>query len=330
MTRPFDIAEAIPPGASLVELHALVSDELVDNDELGSLSDREEGESDFERGPELPRIRPILVALSARALGRQGADRDLQRTAEMLHAALVVHDLALGREGGTRRRVARRLMKRSVSWLSGNHLTLRALEIASASRPEVVGELVHTLRDFSDGHALMEELQGGRVPTLDDWLEHTDTHTGALFAFCCRIGALQPKLAGDREHRAHVEALTRYGRRLGRVWHIAEDLHLFSGYFEQELVARALAGRPMLPVALAAARRPEVGRLWTQLVEHPSQASAEWLATMVAEAGGLAMARERLITESWHAQKAVRALPESRYRTALERLAGSLARSARS
>lgn len=332
MQRRFDIAESIPPGAGLRELKALVEDDVVDGEDFDGLGSRE-GESgavdlEFERGPEIPRIRPILVALSARAMGQDRADQDLQRTAEMLHAALVVHDLALGREGGKRRRVARRLMKKSVSWLNGNHLTLRALEIASASRPEVLAELLHTLRDFADGHALMEELQEGRVPTVDDWQEHTDTHTGALFAFCCRIGARGPNREGDRIERARVEALARYGRHLGRVWHIAEDLHLFTdeGCFEQEVVARALAGRPMLPVAIAANRSPAVGRLWAQLVQHPSGATADWLATLVTEAGGLAGARERLVTESWHARRALSVLPESSYRNALTKLASSLAR----
>lgn len=273
----------------------------------------------FERGPEVPRIRPILVVLAARAAG-QTTDTDLQRAAELLHRALAVHDVALGREGGRRRRVARKIMRRSASWLGGNHLTLRAIELAQVARPDVLGDLLGTVREFADGHELMAELQGGRVPTAGDWLEHADRHTGALFSFCCRVGAktsLDPYTP---------EALARYGRHLGRLWHIAEDLAVLQeDEFTPALVARAMAGRPMLPIALAAERSPSLGRLWTQLVTHPSDATAAWVSQLVHDAGGLTAARERMLTESWQARTALASIPPSKHRSALERLVQTVA-----
>lgn len=310
--------DVVPPGAGLQGLADLVAEDVVGHAELEDLIGPSEG-SDFVQGPEIPRVRPILVALAARASGADGVDRDLQRTVELLHGALAVHDLALGREGGRRRRVARRLVKRSVSWLGGNHLTLRAMEIAQASRPDVLGDLLHTLREFADGQALTQELQSGRVPTVEDWLEHADTHTGALFSFCCRAGAL-------RHDRAVAEALARYGRHLGRVWHIAEDVSILAHPDgESVLLARALAGRPLLPVVEATRRSPQVGRLWAQLVRHPSEAAAAWLVDILQDAGGLAGARERMLSESWLARQALSRVPESRYRVAMEKLVTSLA-----
>ncbi|MEZ4316614.1 MAG: polyprenyl synthetase family protein [Myxococcota bacterium] len=316
--------DVVPPGAGLQSLVDLVGEDVVDLDDLDDLVGGDDdpelgGSADFVQGPEIPRIRPILVALAARASGSDCADGDLQRTMELLHGALVVHDLAIGREGGRRRRVARRIVKRSVSWLGGNHLTLRAIEIAQATRPEVLGDLLGTLREFADGQALTQELQQGRIPTYEDWLEHADTHTGALFALCCRVGAVG-------KNRAVAEALARYGRHLGRVWHIAEDVSILAHPDgESVLLARALAGRPQLPVVEAAARAPEVGRLWSQLVEHPSEATASWLVDMVQDAGGLTGARERMLSESWMARQALSKVPESRYRSAMEKLVTSLA-----
>ncbi|MCB9676615.1 MAG: polyprenyl synthetase family protein [Alphaproteobacteria bacterium] len=310
--------DVVPPGAGLHSLAELVGDDGIGFDDLEDLVGHPES-SDFVQGPEIPRIRPILVALAARASGADHIDRDLQRTVELLHGALVVHDLALGREGGRRRRVARRIVKRSVSWLGGNHLTLRAMEIAQASRPEILGDLLHTLREFADGQALTQELQQGRIPTVEDWLEHADTHTGALFALCCRVGAVG-------KERATAEALARYGRHLGRVWHIAEDVSILAHpEGENVLLARALAGRPLLPVVEAAVRSPDVGRLWSRFVEHPSEATASWLSDIIQEAGGLAGARERMLSESWMARQALSRVPESRYRTAMEKLVSSIA-----
>ncbi|MCA9567808.1 MAG: polyprenyl synthetase family protein [Myxococcales bacterium] len=311
----------MPEHDGLLSLHELVGEDVLPSGAFEGLHDDPPDDPflPFERGPELPRIRPILVVLAARASG-QDSDADLQRAAELLHKALAVHDVALGREGGRRRRVARRVLKRGVTWLGGNHLTLRAIELAQAARPDVLGDLLSTVREFADGHELMAELQEGRPPTREDWMEHADRHTGALFAFCCKVGAktsANPRISED---------LARYGRHLGRLWHIAEDVAVLQQVeLQQALVARALAGRPMLPVACAIERTPSVGRLWTQLVSHPSDGAASWLAGLVAESGGLTAARERMLQESWNARQALHSVPESHYRTALERLVGSVA-----
>ncbi len=309
----------MPEHDAALGLHALLHDEVLPSNSLDGMHD-DVGEEfvPFARGPELPRIRPILVVLAARASGQRG-DADLQRAAELLHKALAVHDAALGREGGTRRRVARRVLRRGISWLGGNHLTLRAIELAQAARPDILGDLLGTIREIADGHELMAELQSGRPPTRVDWLEHADRHTGALFAFCCRVGAktcAEPGVA---------EALGRYGRHLGRLWHIVEDVAVLTDpTLLDAALARALAGRPMFPVAAAVERAPSVGRLWTQLVHHPSAGAVSWLADLVSEVGGLTAARERMLQESWHARQALAAVPDSRYRTALDRLVGTV------
>lgn len=331
MLEPLRITDVVPDGAELGGLAAIVQDDVLGHGELDdlvgdALGDREP--DPLARGPEVPRIRPILVALAARASGADGVDADLQRAAELLHAALVVHDLTIGREGGMRRRVARRVLQSARSprvralardWLGGHHLTLRAMEIVAASRPDGIGELLGTLREFADGQALMQELQQGRIPTREDWQEHADTHTGALFAFCCRAGAV----GGDR---AHVEALGRYGRHLGRLWHIAEDVSVLSHEEgEPVLLARALAGRPLLPVVEASMRSPAVGRFWSRLVQHPSEPAAAWMTELIRDAGGLTGARERMLSESWAARQALGRLPPTAYRAALEKLVTSLA-----
>lgn len=313
------LLELVPHGVELGGLRDLVSDDLVADDALADLAGSLRVGGLVGRA-DIPRIRPILVALAARATGASRVDRETQHAAELLHLVLRVHDLALGDQGGRRRRVARRVV-RSVGWITGNQLTVRALELSRhAAAPGVLEELLEALRSFADAQALSGEL-AGTVPSEADWLEHADAHTGALFTFCCRAGGhLSGASARDRA------ALGRYGRHVGRLWHVAEDVSLLEhGEPALHLVSRAVAGRPVLPVAIAVEAEPALGERWVALSSDPDPDEARALAARV-RAVGVPKAREAMAKESWTARRAIRVLPETRYRAAMERLAAELAK----
>jgi geranylgeranyl diphosphate synthase type I len=182
----------------------------------------------------------------------------------------------------------------------------------------VLEELMDALRSFADAQALSRELAGG-VPIEEDWLEHADAHTGALFAFCCRAGG---RLSGA--DLALLGALGRYGRHMGRVWHVAEDLSVIDhGVPSLHLVTRARGGRPVLPVVLAAERDPEVGESWRRLATEPDANEARALADRLKKLG-VPESREVMLRESWKARAALGALAPSRYRVAMERFAAEI------
>jgi geranylgeranyl pyrophosphate synthase len=267
----------------------------------------------------LPRIRPVLVALAARSAGAARVDKEAQHAAELLHLALVAHDLALGQRGGRRRRVARRILRS----IGGNALTLRALELARhAESPEILGEVVDTLREMADGQSLTQDIRRRGLPTQDDWRDHADGHVGAVFSFCCRAGA---HIGGGDV--AAVAGLGRYGRHMGRLWNVAEDVAaLDRPDAAAHLAHRAGVGRPVLPVVRAAERDPEVGTLWIRLAADPQPIVAEALVARVNRVGGAAASREVMAQESWAARRALQAVPPSPYRSGMERLAAGLAR----
>ncbi len=333
MTRRF------PPDASLLgdelrAVHELVADDLVDEaglldlvgvlDDLGFDADPpaiDIPDGERPQTTEIPRIRPILVALAARAAGAPEVDGEAQVVAELLHLALSAHDLALGRPRSLRRRVARKVIRRSVSWVAGNHLTLRALELSRHGRPEVLEELVETLRAFADAQALSSALVGS-VPDEDDWLEHADVHVGALFSYCCRVGGL---LAGAPP--AQLSALGRFGRHMGRLWHVAEDVaEIEHGDAVRHILHRAATGRPALPVVHLLAREPGLVDDWLSLAVEPDRRLASRIVTALHE-GGLHASREVMLQESWRARRAVQALPTSHYRRSMEALASGIANS---
>lgn len=310
------LLDLVPSGLELSFLSSLVEDDLVDDDALIAIIG--DGPSFIGRS-DIPRIRPVLVALAARAIGAPSVGTEAQHAAELLHLALRVHDIALGREGGKRRRVARRIA-RSLGWITGNHLTIRALELARHSSPGVLEELLEALRSFSEAQALSRELVG-QPPTEEDWLDHADAHTGALFSFCCRAGG---RLGGTGSRE--LLALGRYGRHVGRLWHIAEDVSVLEhGDPALHLLARATAGRPVLPVVFACAVDPRAAELWLSLSEDGNPSDARELAVRLRSKGVL-KSREVMLQESWSARRAIRALPESSYRLAMERLAAEVAK----
>ncbi len=276
----------------------------------------------------VPRVRPVLVVLASRAgntvapggaTDHDGA-ADVAYVAELLQSAIRLHDLALGRQHGRRRRAARRVLGGAAHLLGAHHLTLRALEIARrAPAPEILGDALDALREVSEGQALGETLRA-RPATGHEAHQLAEGHTGAIFAFSCRAGG---RLSGAP--RPVVTGLGRYGRHVGVAVHLAEDLAVL----ERGDDAVQLVSRPTLyPVAVAGERDPRVNELWRQLCGTPEAKIAEALRASVRDAGGMQAAREALATEAWAARKALAGVDESPAREALDRLASALGRAA--
>ena len=163
----------------------------------------------------------------------------------------------------------------------------------------------------------------GELPTDDDWSEHADVHHGALLSFCCRAGAH----VGDAD-LATITAMGRYGRHVGRMWTLADDLVGISGDEPLEFLQdRARAGRPSHPVVVAAAEDHAVGLTWLELVRRPDDRStAIRLLDGIHSTHAVQAGREAMLKESWSARQALRLLPPSPYRTGLDDLAAGLAK----
>ena len=243
--------------------------------------------------------------------------------AELLHAALLVHDAALGRQGGRRRRMARRLLG-AFGWLGGNRLTLRALELArQAPTPDVVDEMVDALREVSEARSSWESW-GDRPPSAAEHLCHAEQRTGAVFSFACRSGG---RIAGAR--RPTVTGLGRYGFHMGVAWQLREELAVFQQPVEacgSSLQERAAARRPLYPVSLAAETDAAVPEQWRRLCLEEDGLTALRLAESIKASESLALAGERVQQSIWSARKALAEVPPSNYRDSLGDLAQALAK----
>lgn len=292
--------------------------------------------------PGVPRIRPILVLLSARAAAAArdpsigpasiSIDDDLAAehlavAAELLHLAIVIHDAALGRQGGRRRRAALRLIGGAAAWLGGNHLTLRALELARhAPSPEVIGDMLEAMREIADGHALAQALEG-RIGTVPELFDLAEGRSGAVFSFACRAGA---RLV--RADRPTLTGLGRYGRHAGVAWQLAEDLAAFESDDDEELgrQVESRAGRPggNLAISLAVALDPELAGKWNQLGRQGDPLLAVDIGHRVQDSGALLEGRRHVAREAWAARRALHQLPSSPSREVLDHIVAALAISA--
>ncbi len=307
---------------------------------LGDLAGGTGTPSDFDPQrfltPGIPRVRPLLVLLSERAAHAHGqaeglrpADLDadaaehMALAAELLHVAIGVHDRALGMPGGRRRRAARKLLG-AVGWLGANHLTLRALELARhAPTPEVVDDVLDALREIADGHALSESIHG-RPATSAECEELAEGYTGAVFDFACRSGA---RVAGGEP--GVIRNLGRYGRHAGVAWHMRDDLVALEA--DRDEIAAAIEERlgkrsPNFAVSLGVERDAQIGEMWMRLRKAPDDDLARELQERVQASGALGAGRERLLSQTWRARKALSRLAPSPHREALDKLAAAIAK----
>ena len=152
-----------------------------------------------------------------------------------------------------------------------------------------------------------------------------DTHIGALYSFCCRAGA---RLGGD--DAAVVQALGRYGRHLGRLMSVAEDVEMMGRDPVEYISASAEAGRPIYPVVAAAEQDPAVSQEWVSFVMNPTDQAAAQLAQHVSALGGIERSIEMMARQSIAATRSLHKIEGSKYRDGLEQIATRLANTANS
>jgi geranylgeranyl pyrophosphate synthase len=204
-------------------------------------------------------------------------------------------------------------------------MTLRALELSRhAPTPELVGDVLDTLRDIAEGHALSQSIEN-RVASPSEVEELASGYTGAVFDFACRSGA---RIAGG--DRSVVGGLGRYGRHAGVAWHLADDLAVMETD-EDELVDaiedRLSKRSPNYAVSLGAERDERIRELWMEFRSGPIDlARASELRQRIVDAGVLIEGRRHLAEQTWRARRALNGLSPSPDRDALDNLVANIAK----
>ena len=291
------------------------------------------------------RIRPLLLALSARAC--QPAEAPpllpgplcaLMVAAELVHTATLLHDDVLDVSEVRRgRETARMRWGNSVSVLAGDFVLTRALEeVLGADIPGAMPAILQIIHSMIAGEALQLSLRGRGDVRISDYLEVVEGKTAALFAFCGRAGALCAGAVAPPEARAateaHAEVLADYARHLGLAFQIVDDVLDIDGdpaQLGKSVLSDLREGKLTLPVLLALDARPalrEQIQLSPQSLTDDSlpEPTVALLRSALGDSDATRRARQHAAAEAERGCARLSALPAGPYRDALWHVADEL------
>jgi heptaprenyl diphosphate synthase len=270
------------------------------------------------------RIRPALALCAGYAAGADGPVSDDVVTGavavELVHLGSLYHDDVID-EASTRRGVesVNHRWSNIVAILAGDFLLARASSLAASLGVEVAGILAATIGELCQGQVL--ELQRLYDVNRDEaaYFGSIAGKTASLMATACRIGAI----VGGLERPA-VESLTDYGRHVGMIFQIVDDVLDLTATDEELGKPSGLdlaEGIYTLPVIYALRSSPELKALLGRPLDPEAVAQGRALACADgAVANALAVADE-------HAAQAARVLAEAKIDEAVTDALNRLGRS---
>ncbi|MFS0828818.1 polyprenyl synthetase family protein [Pseudomonas phoenicis] len=268
------------------------------------------------------RLRPLLVLLCGKALGRESDDlRLLAATIEFLHTATLLHDDVVDMSGMRRgRSTANALWGNAPSVLVGDFLYSRSFEmmvelgsmsvmqiLSRATRVIAEGEVLQLsrVRDASTSEAVYMEVIRGKTAMLFE----ASTHSAAALA------------DADETQR---EALRTFGDHLGVAFQLVDDLLDYKGDSETlgKNVGDDLAeGKPTLPLIYTMREgTAEQAALVRQAIQKGGIEDLEQIRVAVEACGALDYTAQMARDYVARAIECLNVLPASVYRDALVEL----------
>lgn len=167
------------------------------------------------------RFRPLLLLAAADLCGYHGDRRfALSAIIEFIHTASLLHDDVIdGAETRRGKASANRVWGNAASVLVGDFLYSKAFKlIAEDGNPAILKLLSTTTNTMSEGEVFQLMKAGDIGITEKDYLTIVEKKTSILISAACAIGGI----LGDAGE-SRIEALTRFGMRLGTAFQITDD-----------------------------------------------------------------------------------------------------------
>ncbi|QNM96476.1 polyprenyl synthetase family protein [Chitinimonas koreensis] len=173
------------------------------------------------------RLRPVLVLLSAGALGYRGEHhRELAAVVEFIHTATLLHDDVVDESSLRRGRdTANAMFGNAASVLVGDFLYSRAFQMmVGVNDMRVMQVLADATNVIAEGEVLQLMNIGDAELDEADYLKVIRYKTAKLFEAAARLGALLSKSDAATE-----DAMARFGMHLGTAFQIVDDVLDYSG-----------------------------------------------------------------------------------------------------
>jgi octaprenyl-diphosphate synthase len=268
------------------------------------------------------RVRPMALLLSAACFGRITPKiRELAVVAELVHSATLLHDDVVD-EGMERRGVptSRLSWGNAISVLGGDLLLVHALSRTQEHAPEIMPDLISTLRRLVDGEIV--QLRGRTELDVSEatYERILRDKTASLFAWSTRTGARLAGASLDDQER-----LAGFGERLGIAFQLVDDVLDYSGANTgKTLLTDLREGKLTLPLVLAVARMPELVQPLRRIYAGDLEPVTA-VRRAVLESGACDEVRRRASDHTRSAVEALRALEPGPARVLLESVAAQLA-----
>ena len=269
------------------------------------------------------RMRPLLVLLSAKALGGINSTHiRFAAVVEFIHTATLLHDDVV--DLSTLRRglpTANAAFGNAPSVLVGDFIYTRAFQLmVELNNMPLLAHMAETTNTIAAGEVMQLVHAGDPDTQAEQYQEIIRRKTAALFAAaCCGAGLLHQSPAEQ------TDGLYHYGMNLGIAFQLADDLLDYAGDPSQtgKNVGDDLSeGKITLPLlhAMQAGTSAQRERVAEVLRQKEGDAFAE-IMEIVRHTGAIEATREAAIHHQTLAQQALAALPASDALTALHQMA---------
>lgn len=269
------------------------------------------------------RLRPLLVAVVARACGYRG-ERHCEAAAiiEFIHTATLLHDDVV--DGSKLRRgrdTANEVWGNEASVLVGDYVYSRSFEMmVSLESMRIMDVMAGATNKIAEGEVLQLLNANDPETTEERYFEVIYRKTAKLFEAGAQIAAILSGACSATER-----AMAAYGRHLGTAFQLVDDVLDYQANSEQlgkNLGDDLAEGKPTLPLIYALRHGNDEQRA---LIRHSiEEGSVEQLAQITAaieSTGGLAYTARLARREAALAIEAIAVLPDSAYKQALRELA---------
>ena len=269
------------------------------------------------------RLRPLVVLLSARALGYEGESHvELAAIVEFVHTATLLHDDVVDASALRRGQdTANALFGNEASVLVGDFLYSRAFQMmVDVKSMRVMEIMADTTNAIAEGEVLQLLNCKDADTTEERYLRVIHAKTARLFEAAAQAGAVVADASAEAEF-----AMASYGMHLGTAYQLIDDVLDYRGCAETigKNVGDDLAeGKPTLPLiqAMRVGNSSQVA-LIRNAIENGGRGSIAAVIDAVESTGAITYTARAALEHSERAIKALQRVPESPLREALEAMA---------